>query len=162
MSTQLINFTTLSDRQKEMILEWRNHPNVRAFMYNPEKISQKTHLSFIESLNNRDDKRYFLIQDYQEDIGVIDFNDITQESAVMGLYTNPYLTKKGLGTILLHAIVDYAFNNLKIHTLKAEVFVSNLKAKQLYKKFGFREVARKTIKQQDVICMEATHENRAL
>lgn len=145
-----------------MVLEWRNHPDIRAYMYNTGVISQKTHLEFIENLKTKENKRYFLIQRENENIGVIDFTDITPRSATMGIYANPYLTQKGIGSILLQAIMDYAFDILKVETLKAEVFASNTKAKTLYKKFGFRAMSQKNVNDKEVICMELNNDNRSL
>ncbi|WP_060824995.1 UDP-4-amino-4,6-dideoxy-N-acetyl-beta-L-altrosamine N-acetyltransferase [Sulfurospirillum cavolei] len=161
MRLLLCNFTTLSKVQKQMILAWRNHEEVRAYMYNENAISEAEHFSFIESLKTRKDRRYFLVQHEGVDIGVIDFNDISNESAVMGLYANPTLHQKGVGSLLMDAIVAYAFKTLNVHTLKAEVFESNTKAKTLYEKFGFCEKGRKMVNEKEVICMELSHEHRS-
>lgn len=143
-----------------MILTWRNHENVKAHMYNTNDISEVEHFSFIEALQTREDRRYFLVQNAGVDIGVIDFNDISKESAVMGLYANPTLHQKGVGSLLMDAIVTYAFETLKVHILKAEVFEINTKAKALYEKFGFSEKERKMVNEKEVICMELTNEHR--
>lgn len=160
MRLYLCNFTTLSKVQKQMILAWRNHEAVRAYMYNENAISEAEHFSFIESLKTREDRRYFLVQDEGIDIGVIDFNDISNASAVMGLYANPTLHQKGVGSLLMDAIVTYAFETLKVRILKAEVFEENTKAKALYEKFGFCEKGRKIVNEKKVICMELSHEHR--
>ncbi len=162
MNINYVNFTTLNEAQKAMVLEWRNHPDIRVYMYNTGVIGQKTHFDFIESLKTKEDKRYFLVQKENENIGVIDFTNITQNSATMGIYANPYLKQKGIGSILLQAIVDYAFEVLQVQTLKAEVFASNAKAKVLYKKFGFRAISQKSVNDKEVICMELNYENRSL
>ena len=62
MRLYLCNFTTLSEPQKQMILAWRNHENVKAYMYNTNDISDAEHFAFIESLKTRTDRRYFLVQ----------------------------------------------------------------------------------------------------
>lgn len=160
MRLHLCNFTTLSESQKKMILAWRNHENVKAYMYNTNDISEVEHFSFIEALQTREDRHYFLVQNAGVDIGVIDFNDISKESAVMGLYANPTLHQKGIGSLLMDAIVAYAFETLKVPILKAEVFESNTKAKALYEKFGFSEKERKMVNEKEVICMELTNEHR--
>jgi len=143
-----------------MILAWRNHENVKAYMYTNEDISEVEHFGFIEALKTREDRRYFLVQDEGVDIGVIDFNDISSTSAIMGLYANPMLNQKGVGSLLMHIIVTYAFETLKVSIVKAEVFADNTKAKALYEKFGFREKERTHVNEKEVICMELTNENR--
>ena len=143
-----------------MILAWRNHENVKAYMYNTNDISEAEHFGFIEALQTREDRRYFLVQNAGIDIGVIDFNEISKESVVMGLYANPTLNQKGIGSLLMQSIVEYAFKRLKVNILKAEVFTENTKAKALYEKFGFCEKERISINDKEVICMELTNEHR--
>ncbi|MDD3325359.1 MAG: UDP-4-amino-4,6-dideoxy-N-acetyl-beta-L-altrosamine N-acetyltransferase [Sulfurospirillaceae bacterium] len=161
MNTHLCDFTTLTESQKVMILKWRNHEDVRAYMYNEKEIGKEEHFNFIESLKKREDRRYFLVQKEDENIGVVDFNDISKHSATLGLYSNPNLTQKGIGSILLQTIVDYAFYVLKVQTLQAEVFATNEKAKALYEKFGFHVTGQKSVKGKEVICMELRDENRS-
>jgi UDP-4-amino-4,6-dideoxy-N-acetyl-beta-L-altrosamine N-acetyltransferase len=160
MRLRLCNFTTLDEPQKKMILTWRNHTNVKAYMYHTNDISETEHFCFVKALETREDRCYFLVQNEGIDIGVIDFNDISPSSAIMGLYANPTLHQKGIGSLLMEAIVIYAFETLKVHILKAEVFENNDKAKALYEKFGFCEKGRKMVNKKEVICMELANEHR--
>lgn len=161
MSVQLLNFTTLNAQEKAMILEWRNHPSVRAYMYNLNTITQEEHLGFIEALKKREDRRYFLVKKEDIGIGVIDFNSISEASTKLGIYANPYLTQKGVGSVLLETLITYGFGVLKTHILEAEVFTDNKKAQHLYQKFGFVEKARTNVNEKEVICMELKNENRS-
>lgn len=161
MSTHLCDFTTLSDTQKAMILTWRNHEKVRAFMYNAQIISLEEHLRFIGSLKTSHDKRYFLVYYEEEAIGVIDFTHITPQCATIGLYANPTLSRKGLGKELMKAIITYGFETLHVKKLRAELFAFNTKAKALYEAFGFCETARKKLNKHEIICMELDNEDRS-
>ncbi len=111
----------------------------------------------MESLKTRNDKRYFLVECDGKKIGVIDFNDISPTSALMGLYANPHT--KGFGSVLMYAILFYAQNALKIDTLQAEVFLENERAKRLYDRFGFSEISRKEVNNKKVFCMELQLKN---
>lgn len=152
MKIELINFINLELAQKEMILEWRNSIEIRKWMYNDEIIGLQPHLNFIESLKTREDKLYFLVLDEDEPIGVIDFNDIQQDSLIMGIYANP--NKRGVGRILLKTLIDYAFGNLKVKVIISEVFSENIKAYNLYREFGFVERGKKEHKSKEVISMK--------
>ena len=157
---ELINFTELTLEEKKMVLEWRNHPDIRKWMYNQNEIKLTDHLNFIENLKNRKDKLYFLVKQDNKYIGVIDFYDIDKYECKAGLYKNPFEHLLGYGKILLKSCIDYAFNILKVEKLKLEVFKENEKAKRLYKKFNFKETEEKIINNQKVICMELENENR--
>lgn len=155
---ELINFIDLSLEEKKMILSWRNHPEVTKWMFNTENISLKNHLYFIDSLKSKKDKLYFLVKKDNKNIGVIDFTNITKYSSDFGLYSN--IDLKGIGKVLLETICNYAFKQLKMKKVQAEVFKDNEKAIFLYKKFNFEEVDTKIINNRELICMELKNENR--
>jgi UDP-4-amino-4,6-dideoxy-N-acetyl-beta-L-altrosamine N-acetyltransferase len=155
---RLIPFIDMNDTEKEMILSWRNHPNVRVWMLHPDEISMNEHLHFIQSLENRPDKRYFLVREANDYLGVIDLTDITATSAELGIYANP--ERHGVGKILMSALIDYAFQTLGLTKLIANVFSDNEKAKQLYSAFDFTPISRITCNGREMICMERNNDNR--
>ena len=156
---KLMNFTELTLEQKEMVLIWRNSSEIRKWMYSQEEIELNDHLNFIESLKSRKDKLYFLVKKDKEYIGVIDFTEIIEEESLhMGIYTNPNI--KGNGKILLNKIIDYSFDNLKVKKIYSEVFSQNNKAYELYEKYNFKDISKKTINNKEVICMELNYEDR--
>ena len=128
---KLLNFIDLKLEEKEMILKWRNHPDIRKWMYNQDEIKFEEHLNFIDSLKLRKDKLYFLVKKEDDFIGVIDFTQlVNKESVHMSIYSNPNIN--GNGKILLNKIIDYSFNNLKVKRVFSEVFAENDKAYNLY------------------------------
>jgi UDP-4-amino-4,6-dideoxy-N-acetyl-beta-L-altrosamine N-acetyltransferase len=155
---ELINFIELTLEEKKIILLWRNSKEVKQWMYNMNDISIENHLKFIESLKDAKDKLYFLVKQDNKYIGVIDFTSITKYSCDFGLYANINLS--GVGSALLEIICNYAFEQLKISNLNAEVFKKNKKAIYLYNKFKFREVGKRIVSDKEVICMELKYENR--
>ena len=154
----LINFINLSLQEKETVLSWRNHPDIKKWMYTNQDITLKDHLYFIESLKGKQDRNYFLVKQNHEYIGVIDFTDITSQKLEIGLYTNP--AQKAKGDILMQLIIDYSFHDLHVNTVTAELFSENSKAYHLYQRYGFKEVNKKNINNREVTCMELRNENR--
>lgn len=137
MPAKLIPFTQLSSIQQHLVLQWRNHPQVRRWMLNKEEISLQEHLQFLDKLRTDTTKEYFLVNDNGVDIGVIDFTDIDQasQSASIGLYANPQL--HGVGRLLMDTLLWYGFSKLNLHTLRVSVYRNNTKAIHLYEKFQF-------------------------
>lgn len=152
MQVRLLDFTTLDTQRLTTVLAWRNHSDIRRWMLSEDEISLENHLQFVESLKNRVDKRYFLVQREGEPIGVIDFTDITQNSAEIGIYANPQM--RGVGEALMNALIEYGFSTLGVEILIASVFADNDRAKHLYEKFDFIETARKFYKGKEMIIME--------
>lgn len=154
-----INFIELSLDQKKMILEWRNHPEVRKWMYTNSEISLNNHLEFISSLVNNREKLYFLLQDEIESIGVIDFYNFTRNSCEFGFYSNPFTKAVGIGRIMEEESIKYAFEVLGLEILKLEVFSDNIQVRNLHKKYKFQESGVKLVNDRKVICMELNNEN---
>jgi UDP-4-amino-4,6-dideoxy-N-acetyl-beta-L-altrosamine N-acetyltransferase len=87
-------------------------------------------LKFIKSLKTDKTRDYFIVKDESEYLGVVDLND-----GFLGIYANPDM--KRVGNILLDSIINFAFNEKGLKTLKAEVYANNTSAIKLYKRFGF-------------------------
>lgn len=156
---KLINFIDISSKEKKMVLAWRNHQDIRKWMNNKNEITLKEHLKYIDSLSSKNDRIYFLLKELDNYLGVIDFTNIKEnEFAEFGVYTKPNLT--GIGSILMKAIMDYAFNTLKLKKLIANVYVNNEKAIKLYKKFNFIEMKKDRDSNGEFIRMELKNENR--
>ena len=73
MSIELTNFIDMSLEEKKMVLEWRNHEEIRKWMYNQDEISLDEHLKFIQNLEFNPFKQYLIVKKGNEFIGVIDF-----------------------------------------------------------------------------------------
>ncbi|HAA1524277.1 UDP-4-amino-4,6-dideoxy-N-acetyl-beta-L-altrosamine N-acetyltransferase [Campylobacter jejuni] len=131
---KLKNFTELNSQEINLIFKWRNHSDISQFM-KTKQIDFEEHLRFIRNLHQDSSKKYFLVFQDEQIVGVIDFINIAAKSCEFGLYANPNL--KGVGQILMNEIIKYAFEILKIKSLKACVFKQNKRALNLYLKNNF-------------------------
>jgi UDP-4-amino-4,6-dideoxy-N-acetyl-beta-L-altrosamine N-acetyltransferase len=116
-------------------------------MLNKEKIALDEHLKFIENLENSN-KIYIKAGD----LGVVNFT-LENGYAEFGIHKNP--EKKGAGKKLTEFGISYAFKELKISKIILYVFEDNIKAINLYKKYGFKQ----TDKKNNLIKMELSYEN---
>ncbi len=159
ISAEIFNFIDLNIEDKEKVLQWRNHPEVRKWMYCDSPIELNEHFHFIDTLKEREDQIYFLVKAKGKPIGVIDFTKIdnNEKSARFGIYADPSL--RGKGRILMRTLTTYAFSRLKLRKLIAEVFCDNKKAIELYRRFGFQKI--KDIKKNGrlLTIMELKYEN---
>ena len=156
ISVELINFTDLTYDEKLEILSWRNHSSIRKWMFDKEPISLENHIAYIASLQEKKDRVYFVVKQYGQAVGVIDFTniDLNNLEAQIGLYAKPML--KGVGSLLMQNILEYGFNQLKIKKIVATVFEDNVSAIRLYEKFNFKQVDKQGL----LIVMERIDENR--
>lgn len=62
-----------------------------------------------------------------------------QGTATIGYWINPKYQRKGYGSEALKAVLDFAFNELKLRRIEAEVFVGNPSSGKLLEKFGAKK-----------------------
>ncbi len=136
----LKKFQDCTDKELKMVLEWRNSFAVRQKMVHQKLISIENHYKFVRSLAQRQDVDYRLVKDKDEYLGVIDLINIRNNQAELGLYKNPTLTGKGIGSLLMKGLYLLAKQN-RIKKLLLKVIKSNLRAIGLYKKFDFTVVS---------------------
>ena len=153
---ELIDFVDLSVKEKLMILNWRNDENVQKWMYSQEDISIEDNFDFIGGLQFSTNKQYLVVKKQGMYVGVIYFTDIdfNKKQCYFGLYAN--LTEKsiGKGRILEKICSKYIFGLLSFQKIKLEVFSSNEKAINLYRKCNYKKIGMKSVNNNKVIFME--------
>lgn len=135
-----INFTQLYEASSliEDIRQWRNHPDIRKYMYNDGVISEEEHLMFISSLRGRNDVSYWLVRYKEKPIGVLSLVrvDESNKQAELGYYLIPTVLNSGLGlTFVFHNFL-FVFNYLKFNILFGATHVDNTSALLLDKYMG--------------------------
>lgn len=124
-----------------IILHWRNAPAVRQAMFTQQEISWDEHQAWFHRMQADDSKRWFLyLNKNNQPTGVVYFTnlDTAQRSAFWGFYTSPDATP-GTGMRMSLDALGYAFNELQIQKLNAEVLASNPRSLEMHKKVGFTE-----------------------
>jgi len=151
----LCNYVNLNENDKMLALSMRNHPEINKWMHNQDSIPNATHCEFIKSLENKIDRRYFLVKQKDNIIGSINFSEINlYNSTEFGIYTNPFVQLKGAGRLLESAASEYAFIELDVKKIKLEVFSNNERAIHFYNKCGFELIDTKKVNHQNIMCME--------
>ncbi len=93
---------------------------------------------FLDAANPYERKIEFY--DKEELVGYLDYSLIYDRIEINNFFVEEPFRKKGIGKKLLSYLVVIAINNHVIN-MTLEVKESNEIARELYKKFGFREVA---------------------
>lgn len=121
-----------------MILDWRNHPDVRKNMYTTHEISWQEHQAWFARVQADPSKRYFIYEDAGEPLGLVGFVDYSQTSSVssFGFYSGD-LARRGLGSRMEFCALDHAFMTMGLNKLHCEVLDFNQAVIKLHLKFGF-------------------------
>ena len=133
----LIPLTT--PEQRDLILPWRNAPEVRRQMYTRHPISPEEHRAWFERMQADPTRRWYLYRDAGgEPAGVVYFTDIEPEggTAFWGFYARPE-APAGTGKRILYAALELAFNELGLHKLNGEVLATNTVSVHLHEQCGF-------------------------
>jgi len=130
---------SLQKNDLETILSWRNHPEVRRFMYTQHEISLEEHLQWFEQVS-QDQTRHLLV--YEKDGKALGYINIkvqkTGKIADWGFYLAPDAAK-GTGKKLGIATQDYAFTLLELHKLCGQVIAYNKRSIAFHLNQGFQQ-----------------------
>ncbi len=133
-----------ADADRDMVLRWRNHPQVRRAGFTTHEIDPAEHGRWWSSVR-ADDTRWLLI--YEHGIapsGVVTFTTDDSETATWGFYLDiEGLNRRGE---LLPAWIgieresaSYAFEKVGVSVLRGDVLASNTAVRRLHRRCGFAE-----------------------
>ena len=124
-----------------MVLNWRNHPDIRKWMRSSDPIDAQQHQKFLTSLRQTDTKQYYLLYLDHQPLGVTDFynenNTSGRRSSYYGYYLNPELIGASYGMLLEFWAAEIALVSMGIQQLIAETKCDNQSANELHAHFGF-------------------------
>lgn len=122
-----------------LVLTWRNHPDVRRYMYTQHEITLDEHQSWFER-SLLDSKKHLLIFEVDhQPLGFVNFNERENGGIVdWGFYAAPD-APKGSGRQLGRAALSHAFTQLKLHKVSAQALAYNERSIQFHQSLGFQQ-----------------------
>ncbi len=128
---------TSDDLQR--VLSWRNHPDVRRYMYTNHEITLSEHQRWFEQAS-RDPEKHLLIFDVHEDpMGFVQLHQPRGAPiAEWGFYAAPD-APKGTGRRLGQAALCYAFEQLGLHKLCGQALAYNEPSIRFHRALGFEQ-----------------------
>lgn len=123
----------------DLVLEWRNHPEVRIFMFNKHEIERKEHYEWFSNNSSRLDKCLLIFEVNKEPSGFIQFQLLDKKNtACWGFYTSPS-SSKGTGRQLGILALRYAFDQLGLDNVCGQALSLNKKSIEFHLNLGFSE-----------------------
>ncbi|MFS2813024.1 GNAT family N-acetyltransferase [Bacteroides uniformis] len=122
------NYICLPDNQIRQILEWRNHEEVRRWMYNSDIISYESHIKYIDSLRTRGDAYYWLVSYQGEPVGAVYLTNVCCEAdtAELGMYyRQDRINHSPFGIDYVHTLYDFVINQLHIGRIYGNIRKDN-------------------------------------
>jgi UDP-4-amino-4,6-dideoxy-N-acetyl-beta-L-altrosamine N-acetyltransferase len=139
------------DTDRDAVLDWRNHPEVRRVSLTTHVIGADEHRAWWKRAADDPARRVLIFEHDGVPAGVVIFSDIDprEKSATWGFYLDVAgLTRAGTllpAWLRLEAqVVAYAFGELGLDRLGGETLASNTQVLALHRRFGFTETRRYT------------------
>jgi UDP-4-amino-4,6-dideoxy-N-acetyl-beta-L-altrosamine N-acetyltransferase len=133
-----ISLLPLTSAYLDLILEWRNNPEVRRNMYTSHVISKEEHYAWFNKLESDNTKQCFIFVLDDVPSGFISFVDINikSKSATWAFYSGN-TSVRGIGSLMEVSALNYAFSTLGLHKLSCEVLEFNNMVVRFHEKYGF-------------------------
>ncbi len=123
----------------ELVLAWRNHEDVRRYMYTQNTIKLADHTLWFEK-GSQDTNRYLLVFEYDNiPLGFINIYKIGPGGiAEWGFYAAPD-APRGTGRKLGEAALRYAFDEAAVHKICGQALWYNERSIKFHLSLGFQQ-----------------------
>ena len=127
----------MTDRDLEQVLSWRNHPEVRRFMYTSHVITPDEHANWFERTRNQEGVWLLIYELEGIPRGFVNLSGTrSPQVADWGFYLAPD-SESGTGRALGLAALDYAFHDLGLHKVCGQALGFNKRSIRFHEKLGF-------------------------
>ena len=121
------------------VLVWRNHPEVRRYMYTQHEITLAEHQRWFERCATDSKKHLLVFEANQQPMGFVNFNESESGGiADWGFYAAPD-APKGIGRQLGSTALNYAFNQLRLHKICGQALAYNQRSVKFHQAQGFQQ-----------------------
>lgn len=122
----------------ELVLSWRNCPDISRFMFSSHAISFEEHQTWFARASIDPEQRLLIFESDTIPLGFINIHqDMRSLVADWGFYAAPS-SPKGTGHVLGRTALRYAFEKLKLHRLCGRVLAYNERSIRLHRRLGFQ------------------------
>ncbi|MGP5645272.1 UDP-4-amino-4,6-dideoxy-N-acetyl-beta-L-altrosamine N-acetyltransferase [Psychrobacter celer] len=139
MDKSQLKLRLMQESDLELVLSWRNHIDVRRYMYTQHEISLTEHTNWFNKVSKDSNYNLLIFEVDNKPLGFVNIHQIAQGGiADWGFYTSPD-APKGTGSKLGEQALDYAFNTLQLHKLCGQALDFNEASRKFHKRLGFKK-----------------------
>lgn len=121
------------------VLAWRNHPDVRRYMFTQHEITLDEHQRWFERTVPDPNKHLLIFEVDHHPLGFVNIN-MTGNGGIAdwGFYVAPD-APKGSGRQLGCAVLNHAFTQLKLHKVCGQALAYNQRSILFHQSLGFQQ-----------------------
>jgi UDP-4-amino-4,6-dideoxy-N-acetyl-beta-L-altrosamine N-acetyltransferase len=136
--TENLLIRSMTEDDLPMVLTWRNHPEVRRYMFTQHEISLAEHTQWFMRVVQDNTRRLLIVQEQGSPIGYVQFSNVEPGGvADWGFYARPEASK-GTGSKLGVSALDHAFGQLKLHKVCGQAIDTNQASIRFHERWGFK------------------------
>lgn len=121
-----------------MVLSWRNHPEIRRYMYTQHEISSDEHARWFARASQDSQRHLLVFANEKTALGFINIHQIASGGiADWGFYAAPD-APRGTGRALGQAALRYAFQVARLHKLCGQALAFNKRSIRFHLNLGFQ------------------------
>jgi UDP-4-amino-4,6-dideoxy-N-acetyl-beta-L-altrosamine N-acetyltransferase len=130
----------MTEADLEQVLSWRNAPEIRGQMFHSSPITLEEHQKWFKRCCATPGHVLLIYEEADTPCGFVQWKPagIHPDIIHWGFYKAPEAAR-GIGTRMLRAAIDFAFDICKAHKIYAEVLEKNSASLHLHRKLGFTE-----------------------
>lgn len=127
----------VTEQDLPMVLAWRNHVDVRRYMFTQHEISLDEHRNWFAKASQDPSRCLLIVEEDKQAIGYVQFNKVEDGGvADWGFYAWPDALK-GAGRKLGVIALNHAFGPLKLHKVCGQAIASNQASIAFHQRLGF-------------------------
>jgi UDP-4-amino-4,6-dideoxy-N-acetyl-beta-L-altrosamine N-acetyltransferase len=127
----------LTEHDLPTVLAWRNHPDVRRYMFTQHEISLEEHRNWFAKAHLDPSRLLLIVEEAKQGIGYVQFSNVEVGGvADWGFYVRPS-SPKGTGRKLGAMALNHAFGQLKLHKVCGQAIAINQASIAFHQRLGF-------------------------
>lgn len=123
----------------DRVLAWRNHPDVRRYMFNQHEITLDEHEHWFERTVQDPCKHALIFETGNQPLGFVNFNELSKGGIFDWSFHIAPDAPKGSGRRLGETALNYAFLHLKLHKVCGQVLAYNEHSIRFHQTLGFQQ-----------------------
>ena len=141
------NFNNINNTQKKQVLNLRNKPHIREWMFDSQVISWDQHIDFCKDLKSDQTKMYFFVMRNDCFIGVYSITEIENYVGQGGFYISAEAAHKKLAVEFIFHSIKYIFEFTNIKTIYGLEDINNKNVFTINRLFGFYDRYKDSIRE---------------
>lgn len=129
----------MEEKDLNMVRQWRNHYDIRRYMYTQHEISENEHKLWYEKCSVEQNRHLLIFEKNYKPLGFVNFHQIDNGRSVdWGFYLSPEVAK-GTGKELANEALAYAFDTQNFHKVCGQAIAYNERSIHLHLRCGFTQ-----------------------